>query len=232
MDPNVTFYDDGTYIFCFSSLSSTLGYGTYSLSGDQLTLLDNAGGAFEFTVEGETLTCYWVASRMDWSESAALWLADLPERMVFTRTDGDADAWEAVLSLARQRRAAELLQAIAAPPLQMSAVEAYLAAHPAEYEELVSIGADTLRYAFGRFLLGGEIGFEGRILAEACQDILGDWGLAHNDMLYSTGQAWFDQFRENTLHLAEQYSEEELQEQYPPAEQQYAEPGCPGSHRT
>lgn len=215
MDPNVTFYDDGTYIFCFSSLSSTLGYGTYSLSGDRLTLLDNAGGAFEFTVEGETLTCYWVAPHTDWSESAALWLADLPERMVFTRTDGDADAWETVLSLARQRRAAELVQAIVEPPLQMSAVEAYLAAHPAEYEELVSIGADTLRYAFGRFLLGGETGFEGHILAEACQDILGDWGLAHNDMLYSTGQAWFDQFRENTLRLAEQYSEEKLQEQYP-----------------
>ena len=215
MDPNVTFYDDGTYIFCFSSLSSTLGYGTYSLSGDRLTLLDNAGGAFEFTVEGETLTCYWVASRMDWSESAALWLADLPERMVFTRTDGDADAWEAVLSLARQRRAAELVQAIAEPPLQMSAVEAYLAAHPAEYEELVSIGADTLRYAFSRFLLGGETGLEGHILAEACQDILVDLGMYRTAVLYVTGQGWFDEFRENTLRLAEQYSEEVLQEQYP-----------------
>ena len=152
---------------------------------------------------------------MDWSESAALWLADLPEHMVFTRTDGDADAWEAVLSLARQRRAAELVQAIAASPAEMSSVEAYLAAHPAEYEELVSIGADTLRYAFDRFLLGGETGLEGHILAEACQDILGDWGFANYDMLYSTGQAWFDQFRKNTLQLAEQYSEAELQEQYP-----------------
>ena len=211
----MTFYDDGTYIFCFSGLSSTLGYGTYSLSGDRLTLLDNAGGTFEFTVEGETLTCYWIASRMDWSESAALWLADLPEHMVFTRTDGDADAWEAVLSLARQRRAAELVQAIAASPAEMSSVEAYLTAHPAEYEELVSIGADTLRYAFDRFLLGGETGLEGHILAEACQDILGDWGFANYDMLYSTGQAWFDQFRKNTLQLAEQYSEAELQEQHP-----------------
>ena len=215
MEPSVTFYDDGTYIFCFSGLSSTLGYGTYSLSGDRLTLLDNAGGAFEFTVEGETLTCYWIASRMDWSESAAVWLANLPEHMVFTRTDGDADAWEAVLSLARQRRAAELVQTIVEPPLQMSAVEAYLAAHPAEYEELVSIGADTLRYAFGRFLLGGETGFEGHILAEACQDILVDWGMYRTDVLYVTGQGWFDEFRENTLRLAEQYSEEELQEQYP-----------------
>ena len=215
MDPNVTFYDDGTYIFCFSSLSSTLGYGTYSLSGDRLTLLDNAGGAFEFTVEGETLTCYWVASRMDWSESAALWLADLPERMVFTRTDGDADAWEAVLSLARQRRAAELVQAIAASPAEMSSVEAYLTAHPAEYEELVSIGADTLRYAFGRFLLGGETGLEGHILAEACKDILVDLGMYRTAVLYVTGQGWFDEFRENTLRLAEQYSEAELQEQYP-----------------
>lgn len=215
MEPYVTFYDNGTYIFCYSLLSSTLGYGTYSLSGDRLTLLDNVGGAFEFTVEGETLTCYWVASRMDWSESAALWLADLPEHMVFTRTDGDADAWEAVLSLARQRRAAELVQAIAEPPLQMSAVEAYLAAHPAEYEELVSIGADTLRYAFGRFLLGGETGLEGRILAEACLDILVDWGMYRADVLYVTGQGWFDEFLENTLQLAEQYSEAELQELYP-----------------
>ena len=215
MEPSVTFYDDGSYIFCFSNLSSTLGYGTYSLSGDRLTLLDNAGGAFEFTVEGETLTCYWIASRMDWSESAAVWLANLPEHMVFTRTDGDADAWEAVLSLARQRRAAELVQAIAASPGEMSSVEAYLTAHPAEYEELVSIGADTLQYAFGRFLLGGETGLEGHILAEACQDILGDWGFANYNMLYSTGQAWFDQFRKNTLQLAEQYSEAELQEQYP-----------------
>ena len=215
MEPSVTFYDDGTYIFCFSGLSSTLGYGTYSLSGDRLTLLDNAGGAFEFTVEGETLTCYWIASRMDWSESAAVWLANLPEHMVFTRTDGDADAWEAVLSLARQRRAAELVQAIAASPAEMSSVEAYLTAHPAEYEELVSIGADTLRYAFDRFLLGGETGLEGHILAEACQDILVDLGMYRTAVLYVTGQGWFDEFRENTLRLAEQYSEEELQEQYP-----------------
>ena len=64
-------------------------------------------------------------------------------------------------------------------------------------------------------MLGGETGFEGHILAEACQDILVDWGMYRTDVLYVTGQGWFDEFRENTLRLAEQYSEEVLQEQYP-----------------
>ena len=56
---------------------------------------------------------------------------------------------------------------------------------------------------------------EGCILAEACQDILVDWGMYRNAVLYKTGQGWYDEFLENTLRLAEQYSEEELQEQYP-----------------
>lgn len=209
MEPSVTFYPDGTYCFTYAMISSTLGHGTYALSGDQLILTDESSTQYVFALAEDTLVYDATASGEQY------WLADLPDGAVFTRSHGDVNGWKTMLSLARQQRAAELVTAICASPAGASNPGAYLEAHPAELAELVSYGEDTLRYAFGRFLQGGETGLEGHILSEACQQILTEQGLARTDLLYETGQDWFDAFRNSTLQLAEEHSDAALQEQYP-----------------
>lgn len=209
MEPSVTFYPDGTYCFTYAMISSTLGHGTYALCGDQLILTDDSGTQYVFTLDEDTLVYDAAASGKQY------WLSDLLDGAVFTRSHGNVTGWKTVLSLVRQQRATELVMAICASPAGASNPGAYLEAHPAELTELVAHGEDTLHYAFGQFLQGGQTGLEGHILSEASQKILAEQGMARTDILYETGQDWFDAFRNSTLRLAEEYSDAVLQEQYP-----------------
>lgn len=89
--------------------------------------------------------------------------------------------------------------------------------HVRAYGELLSYGRYTLEYAFRQFLMGGQNNLSGEIMAAACQEIMLQWGeaLIIDTSNALTGQAWFDEFRENAYRLEEQYSRQELQELYP-----------------
>lgn len=110
---------------------------------------------------------------------------------------------------------AKLLNTIQASPSVSSAPGAYIEAHPVEYQELLEFGAYSLRYCFAEFLSGNQTGLQGKLMEELCTEIIGSWGFGHHDILYDTGQDWFDAFRESTGQLAEQYSADEIEKNYP-----------------
>ncbi len=105
-----------------------------------------------------------------------------------------ADPLEAAVSIAG------LIETICASPAQMSNPQAYIDAHPVEYRALLSCGDDTLDYCFALFAQGGQTGLEGHIMASACRDILAAKGAALDDILYNTGQDWYDGVKNDIRH--------------------------------
>jgi len=69
----------------------------------------------------------------------------------------------------------------------------YIDAHRAEYEEIVALGNDALKYMYSLFDKGGQTGLRGHIMASACRDILGlKFEYGHDtDMV---GQKWYDSY--------------------------------------
>lgn len=112
----------------------------------------------------------------------------------------------------------QLLETISSSPAYSSAPGAYIDAQPIEYRELTYYGTYTLRYCFERFLQGDQIGLTGHIMALACQDIMLGRGEGYAiDGVLMTGQDWFDAFRSSAESLTAQYSDAELEAQYPGA---------------
>ncbi|MEM5816468.1 MAG: hypothetical protein AAGU16_01210, partial [Desulfitobacterium hafniense] len=65
-----------------------------------------------------------------------------------------------------------------------------------EYRTLVYYGSYTLEYCFDLFAQGGQRGLEGHIMAAACRDIMMAKGASFDDMLYNTGQDWYDSIKD------------------------------------
>ena len=99
-----------------------------------------------------------------------------------------------------------LIETICSSPAQSSNPGDYIAAHPEEFDRLVSMGSHTLRYCFAKFAAGGQIGLEGHIMALCCREIIPDRTETHVIPYESclTGQDWFDQF----AVIAQQHREE------------------------
>ena len=112
---------------------------------------------------------------------------------------------------------AELLDTIQASPAFSSNLGDYIREHESEYNELVSYGKYTLQYCFSEFLKGEQMDLRGHIMASVCNGIAEKWGesLIIDGNTPSTGQGWFDIFRNNAESLAEQYSTVDLEKYYP-----------------
>ncbi len=112
-------------------------------------------------------------------------------------------------------RIEELMNTIQSSPGTSSDPQDYIKAHDAEYQELLGYGAYSLDYCFSEFLLGDQTDLRGKIMEEVCVGIICGWGFGRTDVYYNTGQDWFDAFRESTRILSEQYSDEEIEKNYP-----------------
>ncbi len=95
---------------------------------------------------------------------------------------------------------AGLIKTICSSPAQMSNPTAYIKEHSIEYRTLVYYGNSTLNYCFKLFEQGGQTGLEGHIMASACRDILMAKGMSFDDILYDTGQAWYDSIKTTLQH--------------------------------
>ena len=111
----------------------------------------------------------------------------------------------------------ELLNEIQSSPAHSSNPGDYIREHKSEYNELIGYGKYTLQYCFSEFLKGEQTDLRGHIMALVCQDISNAWGeaLIIDGENPSTGQGWFDEFRDNAEALAKQYSHEDLEKYYP-----------------
>ena len=89
---------------------------------------------------------------------------------------------------------ADLLGIICASPAQSSNPGDYIAAHPAEYQELLKLGHNTVAYCFRQFAEGGCMDLQGHIMAIVCREIIGQTEEVNADATYMTGQAWFNTF--------------------------------------
>ena len=95
---------------------------------------------------------------------------------------------------------------------------AYIREHAAEYNELLGYGKYTLQYCFTEFLSGGKTDLRGHIMASTCRDIMLVRGEGYAiDTTPLTGQAWFEEFRENAEHLSKQFGHAELEQNFPGA---------------
>ncbi len=115
-------------------------------------------------------------------------------------------------------RIIELLELIQSSPLHSSNPGDYISEHDDEYNELLSYGACTLKYCFDEFLRGGQTDLRGHIMAQACLDIMAEWGEEYAaDRLIFTGQDWFKDFERNTRILANKLTGEDMQNSHPGA---------------
>lgn len=114
-----------------------------------------------------------------------------------------------------KERIEELLTEVCSSPKESSEPVKFIEAHQEAYEELLEYEEYSLRYCFTEFLKGNQTDLRGQIMEQLCIDIMGNWGFGHHDVAYTTGQDWFDDFKESTKNLAEQYDEEELEKDYP-----------------
>lgn len=145
-----------------------------------------------------------------WATAAAV-LACLATAVCFLTTPMDTPAGQT-----GDAGAASLIAAISASPAEQSAPGAYIAAHPAEYSQLVAGETETLTYCFRQFLQGGQTGLEGHIMAAACQEIMENLGEAWpEDGQYPTGQAWFDALHARASALSRQLGPAQFQAEYP-----------------
>ena len=108
---------------------------------------------------------------------------------------------------------ANLIETIASSPAEASNPGAYIEAHAFEYRELLYYGEATLRYAYARFLVGGQTDLQSQILLSAMRELLGDENLS----LPATGSAqeWFDQWKSEAINLRDANSMAYMQEHYP-----------------
>ena len=111
----------------------------------------------------------------------------------------------------------ELLDTIMSSPLYSSASRDYIREHESEYNELIAYGKYTLQYCFTEFLKGGQTGLRGLVMTSVCSDIAARWGevLIIEGNIPSTGQEWFDIFKDNAESIAKQYSIIDLEKYYP-----------------
>lgn len=108
-----------------------------------------------------------------------------------------------------------LLDVICSSPGQSSNPGAYIEAHREEYDRLVSLGADTVRYCFAKFAEGGQIDLTGHVMALCCREILDPMEDTWKDGVYMTGQEWFDAFAANAKLLLEANDADKLQNAFP-----------------
>jgi len=107
---------------------------------------------------------------------------------------------------------AKLVETICSSPAEASNPWVYIDAHPIEYREMIYYGSYTLRYCFTRFEMGGENGLDGHIMALACRKILGN---AEDDVLTSTGQEWYNAFKESAKKMRQQKGDDYMEKNMP-----------------
>ena len=107
----------------------------------------------------------------------------------------------------------KLLGTISASPAEASNPGAYIEAHAFEYRELLYYGDATLRYAYTRFLAGGQTDLQSQILLSATRELLGDEDL--NLPAAGSAQAWFDQWKDQAVSLRDANSTAYMEEHYP-----------------
>ncbi len=107
----------------------------------------------------------------------------------------------------------KLLETISASPAEASNLGAYIDEHAYKFRELLYYGDSTLRYAYARFLAGGQTDLQGQILLSAMRELLGDEDLG----LPGTGMAqeWFDEWKSQAVSLRNAHSMKFMQENYP-----------------
>lgn len=99
-----------------------------------------------------------------------------------------------------------LLKTVVSDPKFSSNPQDYIDANFLAYRELLYYGEYTIRYCFKRFEQGDEIGLEGRIMADVCEELLQTKGTIPADADTSpTGQFWYDTLRAHAFNRIEPY---------------------------
>ena len=106
-----------------------------------------------------------------------------------------------------------LIKTIASAPAEASNPGAYIEAHAFEYRELLYYGDATLRYAYERFLVGGQTDLQSHILLSAMRELLGDED--PDTITAGSAQDWFDQWKNEAINLRDTNSLAYMEENYP-----------------
>ncbi len=95
-----------------------------------------------------------------------------------------------------------------------STPHAAIGMHPAEYDEILRLGDNALKFCFEEFARGGQEGLRGEVMALVCQSLISvteDCAVAE----YSTGQDWFDAFAAIARENREALGSGELEKSHP-----------------
>ncbi len=88
----------------------------------------------------------------------------------------------------------------------------YIKANQSIFNEIVSYGDSALIYCFNLFEQGGQSDLKGHLMMAVCRAIQSE---AEDSISYSTGQMWYDDFKEQAFKLKESYPIEEIEKHYP-----------------
>lgn len=208
------------YLQAFESGYYAYGGSLYQETGS------NIPTAITFSVNesGEyTLEEYWIP------RDGSYYLPDVQEKFPKEALDAIHAAHEEIQKLYREcydkamaqveqvggleLKIAELLDTICSSPSTSSNPQDYIAAHDAEYKELLGYGEYTLRYCIGEFLKGGQTDLRGHIMRLVLDDLAPDVQLK---LEAETGQEYFDEWKAYAQRVAEQHDAEWV-EKYQPA---------------
>lgn len=95
----------------------------------------------------------------------------------------------------------DLYDEIEKSPAISSSPGDYINANPTAYREITYYGMYALQHAFGEFLKGGQTDLRGYLMALACQEVLESIGEPFKPGKFTTGQEWFEQFRNYAYSL-------------------------------
>ncbi|QSX05690.1 hypothetical protein JYG23_13645 [Sedimentibacter sp. zth1] len=97
-------------------------------------------------------------------------------------------------------------------PLTSSSPYDYVKANQSIFNEIVSCENSALRYCFDLFEQGGQTDLKGHLMMYVCRAIQPE---AEDDIGYSTGQMWYDAFKQRAFELKEIYTMDEIEDNYP-----------------
>lgn len=115
---------------------------------------------------------------------------------------------------------AYLLDVICSTPVTSSNPNDYLNANLDEYYRLIGYGEFTLSYCFEQFIQGNQTDLRGHIMAAVCERIFKNYNeelpsynptASDGQVLFTTGQDWFNEVKRNAERLHEQYDDKDIE---------------------
>ncbi|WP_206458208.1 M56 family metallopeptidase [Anaerovorax sp. IOR16] len=97
-------------------------------------------------------------------------------------------------------------------PKASSSPNDYIKANQETFDEILSYGDSTLLYCYRLFEQGGQTDLKGQLMMAACRSLCTEEDI---DLSATTGQDWYDAFKDNAVNMQSKLGEEDFEKHMP-----------------